>query len=82
VKIFFRCIDTYICDGRLFDYTSRCRKSSKGANGLQKRKGAKQKDEDEVVWLDKPIPRSRSANRMTLILIEEVDLVFEGRSTR
>jgi len=82
VKIFFRCIDIYIYVMVAFDYTSRCRKSSKGANGPQKRKGAKQKDEDEVVWLEQPIPRSRSANRMTLILIEEVDLVFEGRSTR
>lgn len=56
-------------------------KAKKGARGRPKKgKDPEKEEEDEVILLEHILPRAGpSTGRMTLILIEEVDLVFDGK---
>jgi len=57
-------------------------KGKKGGRGRPKKmaKDEEEEEDDEVILLEHILPRAGpSTGRMTLILIEEVDLVFDGK---
>lgn len=55
-------------------------KPGKGKKGRPKKKAKEEVEDDEVILLEHILPRAGpSTGCMTLILIEEVDLVFDGK---
>lgn len=61
-------------------FSSSHRKPAKGKRGRPKRKAKEEEEDEEVILLEHTFPRTGpSTGRMTLILIEEVDLVFDGK---